>query len=60
MNLNWTFISEPIHYYNNTLCSLVATVCSLEEVKKSKNEKYINKQVLKVYFAYYVALYWDF
>ena len=32
----------------------------LGEVKKSKIEKYTNKQVLKVCFAYFVNLYWDF
>jgi hypothetical protein len=36
------------------------TVCSLGEVKKSKPEKYTNKQVMKVCFVHYVTLYWDF
>jgi hypothetical protein len=34
-------------------------VCSQGEVKKSKPDKYTNKQVLKVCFAYYMTLYWD-
>ena len=33
-NYIWSFLED------------ISTVCSLEEVKKSKNEKYINKQVL--------------
>ena len=43
-----------------SMCRYINTVCSLGEVKKSKPEKYTNKQVLKVCFAYYVTLYWDF
>ena len=46
-------------YYNNYIYYLT-TVCSLGEVKKSKPEKYTNKQVVKVCFVNNVTLYWDF
>ena len=35
-------------------------MCSVLEVKKSKPKKQTNKQLLKVWFAYYLTLYWDF
>jgi hypothetical protein len=58
------------HYFQGNLISnfpdvwwpllKVNTVCSLVEVKKSKPQKQTNKHLLKVWFAYYVTLYWDF
>ena len=39
---------------------MYSTMCSVVEVEKSKPKKQTNKQLLKVWFAYYLTLYWDF
>ena len=69
-----THLPQIIHEYKNILYSDSVclkifpegsiipsnTLCSVVDVKKSKPKKQTNKKLVKVWFAYYVTLYWDF